>query len=55
MMPWRHLLFTAQHGFGLTPAQFWALSVLEWRCLQSASAGHADQACLRTLMTQYPD
>ncbi len=55
MLPWGQLLRAAQSGFGLLPAQFWALSVLEWRSLQNPHNGHADRSALQELIATYPD
>ncbi len=55
MLPWRQMLFAAQRHFGIAPAPFWSLSVLEWRCLHHPQSGHADRAVLGALMAQFPD
>ena len=49
-------LKTAVRGFGLSPSQFWQMSVRDWLALL---AGNAEQglarADLSTLMDTYPD
>lgn len=54
-MPWGQILQSAHRMFGLLPAQFWALSVYEWRALQAPQSGYADRRSLGNLMGQYPD
>ena len=47
-LPWPHLL-QAANQIGLTPVQFWALSVFEWRSLmgdgQGLPYGRLDELC----------
>jgi hypothetical protein len=52
-LPWSDLLRAATH-FGLTPPQFWALSVTEWRALVGESPG-LDGARLADLSAAFPD
>jgi hypothetical protein len=52
-LPWSELLRAATH-FGLTPPQFWALSVTEWRALVGDSPG-LDGARLADLCATFPD
>lgn len=44
---------------GLSPAAFWALSIMEWRWLLAAVAGETgdimDAAALNALIRNYPD
>jgi Phage tail assembly chaperone protein, TAC len=53
MLPWRKLLLAANQ-FGLTPVQFWALSVFEWRALMGEGQG-LDSARLGELCRDFPD
>ncbi len=55
MLPWGQMLRAALSGFGIAPSQFWALSLLEWRSLNSVDSTHADRSTLRALMQQFPD
>lgn len=54
---WAEHLALANRTFHLTPAQFWALSVWEWRALLRAldPAPGMDRASLQDLMAQFPD
>jgi uncharacterized phage protein (TIGR02216 family) len=53
MLPWPHLLRAASQ-LGLTPSQFWALSVLEWRALMGEAQG-LDRGRLGELCQAFPD
>jgi uncharacterized phage protein (TIGR02216 family) len=53
MLPWSQLLQTATQ-LGLTPAQFWTLSILEWRALIGEAHG-LDRGRLDELSTAFPD
>jgi uncharacterized phage protein (TIGR02216 family) len=53
-MPWREWLAAAM-SLGVTPKDFWRLSVKEWRALVSPRAAPLTRAELETLMKQYPD
>ncbi|MEQ8405700.1 MAG: phage tail assembly chaperone [Oceanicaulis sp.] len=39
--PWRSWFAAGVGRFGLSPAEFWALTLAEWRALTSRSAGPA--------------
>ncbi len=56
---WRAWLQTAVLRLGLSPSEFWALSLGEWRALLAALApasGEAlDRAGLEALRAAYPD
>ncbi|MEL6325017.1 MAG: phage tail assembly chaperone [Pseudomonadota bacterium] len=56
MLPWPDMLQAAIR-MGLNPAEFWRLSLVEWRWLV---AGHSDSGAmtpqgLDALMQSYPD
>jgi hypothetical protein len=53
ILPWADLLTTAPH-LGLTPPQFWALSVREWRALVGEGQG-LDPSTLSDLCAAFPD
>jgi hypothetical protein len=53
MLPWSDLLRAASQ-FGLTPSQFWTLSVLEWRSLMGEAQG-LDRGRLSELCRDFPD
>ena len=53
LLPWSDLLRAAAQ-FGLTPNQFWALSVVEWRALMGTDQG-LDQQRLDELCNAFPD
>lgn len=56
---WRAWLQLAVLRFGLSPTDFWALSLTEWRTLLAALApgagGALDRAGLEALRAAYPD
>lgn len=54
---WRSWFATAVLRFGLSPDDFWRLSVLEWRalCAGPEAANPPDRQTLTALMTRYPD
>lgn len=55
MLPWGQMLRIAQYTLALSPSQFWSLSILEWRYVQSQHADHANRTTLQSLMAQHPD
>jgi uncharacterized phage protein (TIGR02216 family) len=53
--PWRALLAAAQR-LGVTPAEFWRLSLREWRALAAPSAEAAlTRAAFDALAARFPD
>jgi len=56
---WRAWLQLAVLRFGLSPPEFWALTLAEWRALAEAAAPSADTAMSRAeldrLRATYPD
>jgi Phage tail assembly chaperone protein, TAC len=55
VLPWRDMLYVAHREYHILPAQFWCLSVREWRWLQHANAPHMGRVALQSLMMQFPD
>ena len=53
VLPWPELL-RAAIPFGLTPVEFWALSVFEWRALMGDGAG-LPSSRLEELCRAFPD
>ena len=53
LLPWSDLIKAASQ-FGLTPSQFWALSVCEWRALMGEGQG-LDKGRLDELSAAFPD
>ena len=53
LLPWRDLLCGGAH-FCLKPAQFWALSVFEWRALMGEGQG-LPSGRLEELCRAFPD
>jgi uncharacterized phage protein (TIGR02216 family) len=53
ILPWQQLL-NAACRLGLSPDQFWALSVFEWRALMGQGQG-LDPARLQELCQAFPD
>jgi uncharacterized phage protein (TIGR02216 family) len=53
-IPWRDWLGIAL-SFGISPENFWRLSVKEWRALASAGAPPLGRHDLEALMQLYPD
>lgn len=56
-MSWPELLRLAAARFGLSPAQVWALSLVEWRALTAPPAGSAPlgRAAFEALAAAHPD
>jgi len=55
---WAAWFCVGVRGFGLSPSDFWALSLAEWRALcaeTGASASPPDRASLAALQARYPD
>lgn len=53
--PWRHLLAMAR-SLGLTPPQFWRLSLLEWRALTAPlTAESMPRTAFDALSRRFPD
>ncbi|MEN9855451.1 MAG: Phage tail assembly chaperone protein [Pseudomonadota bacterium] len=52
-LPWPDLLRFAQH-IGVTPQQFWALSIAEWRALVGPAQGLSPNR-LAELCQAFPD
>jgi hypothetical protein len=53
--PWRAMLKLAA-SFGVAPAQFWRLSLEEWRALVSAAdASTLSRTAFNTLAERFPD
>jgi len=52
--PWSAWL-KAAFGFGLVPADFWRLSLKEWRALTAQGASPFDRAAFEALASQFPD
>lgn len=53
ILPWRGLIANA-HQMGLTPSQFWGLSVLEWRAVMGEGQS-LDVTRLGELIDAFPD
>ena len=53
LLPWREFLVAASQ-LGLTPVQFWALSVFEWRALMGDGQG-LPSSRLEELCRAFPD
>lgn len=53
VLPWSQLIPAASQ-LGLTPSDFWALSVREWRALMGEGQG-LDRARLGELIKAFPD
>ena len=53
VLPWREFLVAASQ-LGLTPVEFWALSVFEWRALMGDGAG-LPSSRLEELCRAFPD
>ncbi len=54
MLPWSEM-FRAAIRAGLSPKDFWNLSVREWFWLCEESASRLDMPSLKKLMELYPD
>jgi len=52
--PWPALLFNAQR-LGVAPAQFWRLSLREWRALITSPDAGLSRAAFEQLARTYPD
>lgn len=53
---WQRWLQLAALKFSLKPAEFWQLSICEWRALVSGDlASSLDSSELAQLMTHFPD
>jgi uncharacterized phage protein (TIGR02216 family) len=52
--PWPRLLAAAL-GLGLTPPQFWRLSLREWRALVAPRAEQLTRAAFENLARRFPD
>lgn len=53
--PWT-LLLAAGLRLGLTPAEFWRLSLKEWRALNAPQLGEAlSRSAFESLARQFPD
>jgi hypothetical protein len=53
VLPWRELILGANQ-MGIMPAQFWALSVFEWRALMGEAQGLSGTR-LNELIRDFPD
>jgi Phage tail assembly chaperone protein, TAC len=53
VLPWRELILGANQ-MGIMPAQFWALSVFEWRALMGEAQG-LNGTRLSELIRDFPD
>jgi uncharacterized phage protein (TIGR02216 family) len=53
--PWAEWLRAGLFALGLTPADFWRLSLAEWRALAGAGDGAPTADELRVLMRAHPD
>lgn len=54
MLPWAEM-FRAGLRLGLSPSEFWSLSLREWRWLAAPSDRPMVQSTLYQLMSTYPD
>ncbi len=54
MLPWDEMLRAALSA-GMPVADFWALSLKEWRWLAGGSAGGLNSHDLAGLMEEFPD
>jgi len=54
---WQGWFAMGVRTFGLSPGDFWRLSVLEWRalCASQGGAKPPDRQMLTALMAQHPD
>ena len=52
--PWGAWLKTA-FAFGLNPADFWRLSLKEWRALTAPAPAPFNRAAFESLAAQFPD
>ena len=55
MIPWRRWFQFAVLSLGLTPEDFWALTLGEWRFLAPQEGGAMDRGGLQRLVDLYPD
>lgn len=55
MIPWREWFAYAVLSLGLSPRDFWALTLFEWRALAPEGAGAMDRGGLEKLIALYPD
>ncbi len=55
MIPWRRWFAFAVLSLGLTPEDFWALTLDEWRFLQPDESPSLDRRGLQRLIALYPD
>ena len=53
-MPWRRLLALSQ-TLGVAPAQFWRLSLREWRALTAPAREALTRAAFDALARRFPD
>lgn len=55
MIPWREWLAYAVLSLGLSPRDFWALTLFEWRSLAPEGTVAMDRSGLEKLIALYPD
>ena len=55
MTSWPGLLRLATLRFGIAPADFWRLSLVEWRALVDEPADTLNRAALDALARAWPD
>lgn len=54
MLPWAEM-FRSALSVGLSPREFWALSLKEWRWLAAGNGTPFNPEHLHELMKEYPD
>jgi hypothetical protein len=55
MIAWGGMLRLAVRDYGLTPADFWRLSLREWLLLTAPDHSSLDAANFHKLLQQFPD
>lgn len=55
MIPWRQWFAFAVCSLGLSPDDFWSLTLFEWRSLAPDGGGAMDRSGLEKLIALYPD
>jgi len=55
MTPWPALLRLAATRFGIAPAAFWRLSLMEWRALTEEEPAGLTRKGFDALMSAWPD